>query len=584
MTRQERQAQAEQAIRQWASYQALGIPNTRPNHLLSLFSSPRTSPHQVPVLIRTLFELVKGADDIIASHIQALDIESVLAALTPSSATSSRVSISLNRHNNHCSRKGKGKFSEALDEVLDDDDISALKELHASLVTKINNYLGIITAEQIKIDANLQRSWSAYYQHQSRLAINDVAFARRLAGMDDESADEFLENSDLAASSSVEPPFGMISAAAFAHPPGSLLTVRQMVDAILGYLDFPDTTRVTSYQAAMTFVMTYEGGSRTNGNVVDPSHNHSKAGGSGAGRQQGENPATFQNRGKCDICLNSKLCWRVGCGHLHCRGCLTKLCKLSLTDMTLVPVACCSRAIPMTVLQQLLGENEYQLLVIRTEEKMADRKTYCSNKACQSFINLSHVAASQPTINCSRCGTQACNHCGKSAHSGVTCEEFRKRTETDNDRRFENFVRRAGYKRCRCGHWVELSLGCNHITCIGCRFEFCYICRVEWKGCLCPVWDEERLIARGEQVVAAMNQAQPIALAARAGVLNQVMDHLRVNIDECDHHWVRHDLEGSQCTHCGFELHHYGYVCVNEFCDAVTCRTCRFHRLNHVRR
>lgn len=34
-----------------------------------------------------------------------------------------------------------------------------------------------------------------------------------------------------------------------------------------------------------------------------------------------------------------------------------------------------------------------------------------------------------------------------------------------------------------------------------CGAQFCYICGVRWKTCLCPQWDEPRLLARATQII-----------------------------------------------------------------------------------
>ena len=49
------------------------------------------------------------------------------------------------------------------------------------------------------------------------------------------------------------------------------------------------------------------------------------------------------------------------------------------------------------------------------------------------------------------------------------------------------------------------SLGENKLTIrcrCKCRHNFCYLCGVDWKHCPCAQWDDERLEARAEQIVA----------------------------------------------------------------------------------
>uniref|UniRef100_A0A093VNJ9 Copia protein n=1 Tax=Talaromyces marneffei PM1 TaxID=1077442 RepID=A0A093VNJ9_TALMA len=74
---------------------------------------------------------------------------------------------------------------------------------------------------------------------------------------------------------------------------------------------------------------------------------------------------------------------------------------------------------------------------------------------------------------------------------------------------------------------VELGIGCYHMTC-KCRAEFCYRCGVAWKNCSCERWNEERLVARAEEVV-DRDALQPLAPRDREIRVAQMQEDLREN-------------------------------------------------------
>ncbi|KAI4218414.1 MAG: hypothetical protein L6R36_008965 [Xanthoria steineri] len=75
-----------------------------------------------------------------------------------------------------------------------------------------------------------------------------------------------------------------------------------------------------------------------------------------------------------------------------------------------------------------------------------------------------------------------------------------------------------------------------------CKAQFCYVCGERWKTCPCDQWDEDRLEARAEQIVAREQQPQrPMPPAQQAVQVEQAIENLR-NRHNCTHdswRWVR---------------------------------------------
>lgn len=71
--------------------------------------------------------------------------------------------------------------------------------------------------------------------------------------------------------------------------------------------------------------------------------------------------------------------------------------------------------------------------------------------------------------------------------------------ECDEDREIKNFAIASGIipKKCpKCKVWTEKNLGCNHMTCKICQFNWCWLCSLE---CLPDHYLQENSICFGKQ-------------------------------------------------------------------------------------
>lgn len=113
-----------------------------------------------------------------------------------------------------------------------------------------------------------------------------------------------------------------------------------------------------------------------------------------------------------------------------------------------------------------------------------------------------------------------------------------------------------------------------------CGREFCYVCGREWKGCECPVWDEQRLFRMADL---AIEEVQPEAdederEAALARAVAELLDHEE---NGCRHHvrtqWRIRRIAGQQCEVCSIALPYYIFECKS--CHMRACNRCIRNRL-----
>mmetsp|Transcript_13921 Transcript_13921/g.19932 ORF Transcript_13921/g.19932 Transcript_13921/m.19932 type:complete len:555 (+) Transcript_13921:328-1992(+) len=292
---------------------------------------------------------------------------------------------------------------------------------------------------------------------------------------------------------------------------------------------------------------------------------------------------------RCNVCFEeSRRGFILPCAHPYCVQCMTSYFQRALQDMSLLPLRCCEIEIDIQAAPLLMSKSDAMHLLARSSELQVTNKMYCPT--CNQFINLDLVEAGEGTVlggtllECI-CETKLCISCRTVEHPLVSCD-VNKATVTGSDEPLHELAKDQGWKQCpKCDIMIELTVGCNHITCANCNHNFCFLCLKEWdKGngrCAsgqCEVWDEERLLAGAEARLAQANlgNVNPIV---RQRHIQREMAALRRN-EDCHHNWTRRSRRG-ECERCGFELYVYGMVCTGE-CRSTVCYTCAHHRIPSV--
>lgn len=84
-------------------------------------------------------------------------------------------------------------------------------------------------------------------------------------------------------------------------------------------------------------------------------------------------------------------------------------------------------------------------------------------------------------VKCKKCNTRMCWKCGKEAHAPVSCENAEKWLNRFN-KTDSTQLKISNTKPCpKCGARIEKNGGCNHMKCINCGYEFCWVCGHEWQ-------------------------------------------------------------------------------------------------------
>ena len=301
---------------------------------------------------------------------------------------------------------------------------------------------------------------------------------------------------------------------------------------------------------------------------------------------RGKQPSNRRLNKSCVACHDVKKYFDViaaSCQHEYCWGCLRHLFSAALTDESLFPPRCCRQAIPLDSVGVFLTKELKDQFGAKKIEFSTPNRTYCCRPACSAFVGGD--AIENDVATCSVCYTQTCTTCKSQAHIGTECP---------NDTALQAVIdlgNENNWQRCySCRRMVELEIGCNHMTYDNpltsdfianlyrcrCGAQFCYICGQQWKTCPCDQWQEDRLVARANQVV----QREEPRLAADHPIRIELVEGAVIQLRErhnCTHRNWRYVRGEHQCEECFHRLPQYIFECRQ--CRIQACNRCRRTRL-----
>lgn len=219
---------------------------------------------------------------------------------------------------------------------------------------------------------------------------------------------------------------------------------------------------------------------------------------------------------KCISCFESTKVRKSVCGHSYCDTCITQLCLNALRDISLFPVRCCKQ--------------NFQQELIDSSLQDEDLKRYKQLQLSISSLNIKTL-----------------------------------------DPEFKTMVISNGWKICPgCGAGIEKTRDCNHITCLICKFEFCYVCNAQWnpRKCKCELWQPEELEA-------ILDERAPNANVFERERLRNVYRQHDVHV----HHWEKlwiYNAKYKRCSQCNWVCNQWYWRC--EECRTNSCGTCAFNR------
>ncbi|KAL9284074.1 putative transcription factor C2H2 family [Arabidopsis thaliana] len=220
---------------------------------------------------------------------------------------------------------------------------------------------------------------------------------------------------------------------------------------------------------------------------------------------------------ECAICFNDIVAEGMfsvdKCRHRFCFQCVKQHVEVKLLHgmAPKCPHDGCKSELVIDACGKLLTPKLSKLWQQRLQENAipVTERVYCPYPRCSALMSTTKISESAKSLlslypksgvrRCVECRGLFCVDCKVPWHGNLSCAEYKKLHPDPpaDDVKLKSLANNKMWRQCgKCQHMIELSQGCNHITC-RCGHEFCYNCGGGWNKimgtCLnrCPTWNEE---------------------------------------------------------------------------------------------
>ena len=183
---------------------------------------------------------------------------------------------------------------------------------------------------------------------------------------------------------------------------------------------------------------------------------------------------------ECGICgevIISSDKVKLKCNHYFCRDCWIDYLKEKIINANVSKILCmqhgCETILESKFIKSIL--EGYKELIEKYDKfyqrkkvlEQSDKIKFCPKPDCEGYAEKK---GKNKYVKCNF-GHEFCFECGNAPHGKKKCEDM-------VDKEFEEWRSHKVVKRCPCCRmWTEKNEGCNHMTCIECKFQWCWLCQ-----------------------------------------------------------------------------------------------------------
>jgi len=178
------------------------------------------------------------------------------------------------------------------------------------------------------------------------------------------------------------------------------------------------------------------------------------------------------------------------CYHRFCKSCLGDYFKSKIVEGTTRDITCpnttCKRAITYNEVRHCVNKKiflKYEEFLLSAALNDDPNCRWCPRPGCGTAMIGDPT---RPMMLCPspKCKFAFCFNCREEWHADVTCEKYQewKLENNEAEKRYLNWAE-VNTKQCpSCKSQIEKNGGCNHMTCLRCKYEFCWLCMAKYAS------------------------------------------------------------------------------------------------------
>jgi hypothetical protein len=168
------------------------------------------------------------------------------------------------------------------------------------------------------------------------------------------------------------------------------------------------------------------------------------------------------------------------CAHAFCKGCLVTYIQIKIEEGQILLINCpylnCQSQIYEFTIQRLVSETVFSkyLRFKKIEELSRDPfLKWCPVADCEGYDKGS---LKKSRLICNICSFEYCFYCSSKWHPREKCK-------FEDEKKLDKWAHQQGIKFCpNCRRKVEKNLGCDHMTCPKCNYEWCWLCGTRYNS------------------------------------------------------------------------------------------------------
>ena len=197
-----------------------------------------------------------------------------------------------------------------------------------------------------------------------------------------------------------------------------------------------------------------------------------------------QGPLTQENMADLTVCLDS-----------FCKTCLYEYLKIRIEEGQVLNMPCpnheCHSEISEFAIKSLVPPALFEkYTTFKNNEELSKNPflRWCPKPDCKGY-DIGSLQKNQ--LTCNVCKFNYCYYCAEPWHPAkIKCK-------ASSEKEMDKWAKSHGLKICpNCKRKVEKTVGCDHMTCIKCRYEWCWLCGDKYSSSHYEVCEVKKLMKK----------------------------------------------------------------------------------------